>query len=385
MAKVSKAMRMSVEEIAEYFGELEDPRSSINLLHPLISVVMIALMATLAGAAGPTAIAKWAGIKEALLLKVLHLPNGIPGKDVFRRVLAALDPSVFQACFMQWVSALRDETGVERPVVAIDGKTLRRSHDESNGLGALHVVSAWATEMGLALGQVATDEHSNEITAIPELLTLIGLKGTIITIDAMGTQTAIAEQIVAGKGDYVLAVKENQEGLYHSMVAYINRQMESDFRRCGARRHMTQEIGHGRDETRQYIQMPVPNDFPELDRWAGLKTIGLVIRTSVCNGKESTQSRYYISSLPMGVKCFANAVRSHWGIENSCHWCLDVTFREDDSRIREENLRQTHAWLNRFTLSLLKQHPSKQSIAMKRRSCAWDDNFLLEVLCGKTT
>lgn len=382
---MAKTTHLRLDEIAEYFGELEDPRSSINLLHPLISVVMIALMATLAGAAGPTGIALWAGMKKDLLLRCLDLPNGIPRKDVFRRVLAALKPDVFQACFAQWIGSLRAAADVAQPVVAIDGKTLRRSHDTSKGLGALHVVSAWATEMGLSLGQVATDQHSNEITAIPELLKLIGLEGTIITIDAMGTQTAIAEQIVAGKADYVLAVKGNQEGLHQTTVAYIDRQMESDFRNCGARRHVTKETSHGREEIRQYIQMPVPNDFPELDRWAGLKTLGLVIRTSTCNGNESTESRYYISSLSVGVKCFANAVRSHWEIENTCHWCLDVTFREDDSRIREDHLRQTHAWLNRFTLSLLKQHPSKQSVAMKRRSCGWNDNFLLEVLCGKTT
>jgi predicted transposase YbfD/YdcC len=382
---MAKTTRLSLEEIAEYFGELEDPRSSINLLHPLISVVMIALMATLAGAAGPTAIATWAEMKRDLLLKCLNLPSGIPRKDVFRRVLAALKPDVFQACFSQWIGSLRDESDPERPVVAIDGKTLRRSHDTAKGLGALHVVSAWATESGLALGQVATDQHSNEITAIPELLTLIGLAGTIITIDAMGTQTAIAKQIVEGQADYVLAVKGNQEGLHETMIAYIDRQMESDFRHCGARRHVTKETSHGREELRQYIQMPVPDDFPERDRWAGLKSLGLVIRTSICNGQESTESRYYISSLSVGVKCFANAVRSHWGIENALHWCLDVTFREDESRIREDHLRQTHAWLNRFTLSLLKQHPSKQSIAMKRRSCGWNDNFLLEVLFGKTT
>jgi predicted transposase YbfD/YdcC len=382
---MAKAARLSLEEIAEYFGELEDPRSSINLLHPLISVVMIALMATLAGASGPTAIAMWAEIKRDLLLKCLNLPNGIPRKDVFRRVLAALKPEVFQACFEKWIESLRAATGTEQPVVAIDGKTLRRSHDASKGLGPLHVVSAWATEMGLALGQVATDQHSNEITAIPELLKLIDLEGTIITIDAMGTQTAIAKQIVEGKADYVLAVKGNQDGLHKTMIAYIDRQMESNFRNCDACRHVVTETSHGRDETRQYIQMSVPEDFPEQTRWAGLKTLGLVIRTSICKGKESTESRYYISSLPVSVKRFAHAVRSHWRIENTCHWCLDVTFREDDSRIREKHLRQSHAWLNRFTLSLLQQHPSKQSIAMKRRSCGWNDNFLLEVLGGKTT
>ena len=381
---------MSLDEVSDYFSELEDPRSSINVQHPFISVVMIALMGVLAGASGPTAIARWAEFKKDLLLGCLKLPNGIPCKDVFRRVLSTINPGAFQACFTNWIQSLR-ETAVassgseEQLILAIDGKTLRRSHDQSHGLGALHVVSAWATDLGLSLGQVATDEKSNEITAIPELLKLIDLKGSVITIDAMGTQKAIAAQIVEGGADYVLALKGNQPGLQQTILAYINRQMEQNFTQCGARRHTTRETSHGRDEIRQYIQMPVPSDLPDLDRWAGLKSIGLVIRTSTCKEKETTDSRYYISSLPVSVKRFAHAVRSHWAIENTCHWCLDVTYREDESRIREQNMRENFAWLNRFTLSLLKQHPSRQSVAMKRRSCGWSDSFLVQVLTGKAT
>lgn len=387
---MSKSDRVSLDEVSDYFSELEDPRSSVNVLHPFVSVVMIALMGVLSGASGPTAIARWAELKKDLLLSCLDLPNGIPCKDVFRRVLCTLNPGAFQACFTNWIQSLREvavsSTDSSEPsVTAIDGKTLRRSHDQSRGLGALHVVSAWVTDLGLSLGQVATDEKSNEITAIPELLKLVDLKGTVITIDAMGTQTAIAAQIVAGEADYVLALKGNQEGLYQTVLAYIDKQLDSNFTKCGARRHTTRETSHGREELRQYIQMPVPSDLPDLDRWAGLQSIGLVIRTSLCQGKETTESRYYISSLPVSVKRFAHAVRSHWAIENTCHWCLDVTYREDESRIREKNMRETFAWLNRFTLSLLKQHPGRQSIAMKRRSCAWSDDFLLQVLTGKTT
>lgn len=351
---------------------------------------MIAVMGVLAGASGPTGIAKWAELKKDLLLSCLDLPNGIPCKDVFRRVLSTLNPGAFQASFSNWIQSLRmtavaaSDAG-DQPIMAIDGKTLRRSHDHSRGLGALHVVSVWATELGLSLGQVATDEKSNEITAIPELLRLVDLTGTVITIDAMGTQTAIAAQIVEGGADYVLALKGNQGGLQQTILAYINKQMETDFKKCGARRHTTKETSHGRTEVRQYIQMPVPTDLPDLDRWTGLKTIGLVIRTNCCQGKETTETRYYISSLPVSVKKFAHAVRSHWAIENTCHWCLDVTYREDESRIREKSMRENFAWLNRFTLSLLKQHPSRQSIAMKRRSCGWSDAFLTEVLTGKAT
>lgn len=387
---MSNQSRTSLGEVSDYFSELEDPRTSINVQHPFVSVVMIALMGVLAGASGPTAIAKWAGLKKDLLLTSLELPNGIPCKDVFRRVLSTLNPGAFQACFTNWIQSLREvavasSDSTDPPIMAIDGKTLRRSHDQSRGLGALHVVSVWATDLGLSLGQVATDEKSNEITAIPELLKLVDLKGTVITIDAMGTQKAIAAQIIEGGADYVLALKGNQPGLEQNVLAYINKQMEEGFTKRGVRRHTTKETSHGRDEIRNYIQMPVPSDLPDRDLWAGLKSMGLVIRTSTCKGKETTESRYFISSLPVSVKRFAHAVRSHWSIENACHWCLDVTYREDESRIREKNMRENFAWLNRFTLSLLKQHPSKQSIAMKRRSCGWSDDFLMQVITGKDT
>jgi predicted transposase YbfD/YdcC len=378
--------RVGLDEIIRHFEELEDPRSTVNLQHPLVSVVVIALMAILAGANGPTAIAKWASCKQELLLKVLHLPNGIPRKDVFRRVLAAVKPGAFQACFANWLQSLRATaaaaTGVERPVLAVDGKTARRSHDRHNGLGALHGVSVWASEFGLSLGQVACAEKSNEITAIPELLRLVDLQGAIITIDAMGTQKAIAEQIIEGGADYVLALKGNQETLHQAVIAYIDEQSQSDFAGVKARHHQTTETGHGREETRRYIQMPVPEELPGLELWKGLQSIGRVESRCVRNGKETVEVRYFISSLRVSVKRFAHAVRSHWSIENACHWSLDVTYREDESRIREKHLRENFAWLSRFTLSLLKQHPGRESLAMKRRSCGWSDDFLLEVLTG---
>jgi predicted transposase YbfD/YdcC len=379
---------IGLDEVIPHFEALEDPRSTVNLQHPLVSVVVIALMAVLAGASGPTAIAQWAVLKEEFLLKALPLPNGIPRKDVFRRVLTALKPAAFQACFANWLQSLRARaaaaTGVERPVLAIDGKTARRSHDRKHGLGALHAVSVWAGEFGLSLGQVACAEKSNEITAIPELLKLVDLRGAIITIDAMGTQKAIAAQIIEGQADYVLALKGNQETLHQAVIDHIDEQWEDDFACVKARRHQTQETGHGRDETRSYIQIPVPEDLPGRELWKGLKSIGVVVSECVRDGKETVEVRYYISSLGVGVKRFAHAVRSHWSIENACHWSLDVTYREDESRIRDRHLRENFAWLNRFTLSLLKQHPGRDSVAMKRRSCGWNENFLLEVLAGAT-
>ena len=379
-------VRMSVKEIVGHFKQLEDPRSSINRLHPLESVIVIAIMAVLAGANGPTSIAKWAKIKAEVLSKLLDLPHGIPRKDVFRRVLATLKPDAFQACFTMWLTALRnaaaDAMGVERPTLAIDGKTLRRSHDHSRSLGALHSVSVWASEFGLTLAQVATDEKSNEITAIPILLSLVDIRGAIITIDAMGTQTAIAEKIIDGGGDFVLALKGNQGTLHNATIDYINEQTKTDFQGIGARRHDTWEKKHGRIERRTYIQMPAPKSLPGFANWKGLLSIGIAYLWCLRDGKETSEVRYFISSLPVKVKQFAHAVRSHWGIENTCHWCLDVTYREDESRIRDQHLRENFAWLNRLTLSLLKQHPDKDSVAMKRRACGWNDEYMLQVLTG---
>jgi predicted transposase YbfD/YdcC len=383
-----KAQQVCLDEIIGYFDELQDPRDVVNRKHPLVSVVVIALMAVLGGAGGPTAIARWAALKAEFLTRVLPLPNGIPRKDVFRRVLALLHPAAFQACFGDWLQSLRaraaEATGAGQPVLAVDGKTARRSHDRGKGLGALHCVSVWASDFGLSLGQVACAEKSNEITAIPELLRLVGIEGTIITIDAMGAQKAIAEQVVDGGADYVLALKGNQEALYQAVVDHVDRHLDSDFAGAQARRCGSSERGHGREEVRSYVQMPVPKALPGLELWKGLRTIGLA--TLVCrrDGQETGETRYFISSLPMGVKRLARAIRSHWSVENGCHWSLDMTFREDESRIREPHARENFAWLNRFTLSLLKQHPSKDSIAMKRRACGWSDEFLLQIVAGTT-
>jgi predicted transposase YbfD/YdcC len=375
-----------LDEVVLHFAELEDPRSSVNLQHPLVSVVVIALMTVLAGASGPTAIARWAAFKEEFLLKELNLPNGIPRKDVFRRVLMALRPGAFQACFANWLNSLRataaKATGVEQPVLAVDGKTARRSHDHKNGLGALHSVSVWASEFGLSLGQVACAEKSNEITAIPELLGMVDIKGAIITIDAMGTQKAIAAEIIDGEADYVLGLKGNQESLHQAVIDHINEKLDGDL--AHARELVTSEKGHGREEIRTYLQLPAPKDLPGFTLWKGLKSIGIVTSHCLRGEKETIEVRYYISSLAIGVKLFARAVRGHWSIENTCHWVLDMTYREDESRIRNKALRENFAWINRFTLSLLKQHPDRASLVMKRRTCGWNENFLLEVLTGGT-
>jgi predicted transposase YbfD/YdcC len=375
--------RTKLDEIVASFATLEDPRSHINRRHPLTSVLVIAVLAVLAGAAGPTAIARWAELKEDLLTRTLDLPRGIPGKDVFRRVLMLLKPAAFEACFNAWIARLRDEavaeTGVERPIVAIDGKSARRSHDAANGLGALHVVTAWAGEYGLALGQEACAERSNEITAIPELLKKIDVRGGVVTIDAMGAQKAIAEGVIRGEADYVLALKGNHESLHRAVVEHIDERLDGDL--DGAQELTTTDRGHGREEERTYLQMPAPEGLPGRGEWKGLKSVGVVTSRRVKGDQESLEVRYYVSSLAVDVDLFARAVRGHWSVENSCHWSLDVTFREDDSRIRERVLGANITWLYRFTLSILKQHPDRRmSLIMKRRGCGWSENFLMEII-----
>src|SRR3954471_11853223 len=312
--------RSKLDEIVESFSTLEDPRSHINRRHPLPSVLVIAVLAVLAGAAGPTAIARWAEYKAELLIRLLDLPYGIPGKDVSRRVLMMIKPDAFEAAFIDWIAHLRGEataeTGVDRPIIAIDGKTARRSHDVKNDLGALHVVTARAGELGLALGQQACAEKSNEITAIPGLLKKIDVRGGIVTIDAMGTQKAIAEAVIGGGADFVLALKRNHESLHTAVIEHIDERLEGDLE--DAQELTTTDRGHGREEQRTYLQLPIPEALPGQAHWKGLKSIGVVTSLRREGEEESIEIRYYLSSLPVGVDLFARAVRGHWSVENAC-------------------------------------------------------------------
>ena len=375
--------RSKLDEIVASFSTLEDPRSHINRRHPLPSILIVAVLAVLAAAAGPTAIARWAKYKEEFLMGLIDLPNGIPGKDVFRRVLMIIKPDAFEAAFSAWIARLCDdaiaETGVDRPIVSIDGKTARRSHDAKQDLGPLHVATAWAGEYGLALGQEVCAEKSNEITAIPELLKKIDVRGGVVTIDAMGTQKAIAAEIIGGQADYVLALKRNHESLHAAVIEHIDKQLDGDI--GTAQELTTTDRGHGREEQRTYLQLPAPEDLPGRAEWKGLKSVGVVTSRRMVGEKESIEVRYYLSSLPVDLNPFARAVRGPWSVENACHWTLDVTFREDDSRIRERVLGANITWLHRFTLSILKQHPDRRrSLIMKRRGCGWSEKFLMEVI-----
>ena len=309
--------RTKPDEIVASFSTLEDPRSRINRRHPLPGILVIAVLAVLAGAAGPTAIARWAELKEDLLTAILDLPRGVPGKGVFRRVLMVLKPEAFEDRFNAWIARLRDaaaaETGVDRPIASIDGKTARRSHDAKEGLGPLHVVTAWAGDHGLALGQEACAEKSDEITAIPELLKKIDVRGGIVTIDAMGAREAIAEEIIRGGADYVLALKGNHEVLHRAVIEHIDGQLEGDLK--GAEESTTGDHGHGREEDRTCLQLPAPEDLPGKSRWKGLKSVGVVTPRCVKGAQEGVEVRYYLSSLPAGVNSFARAVRGHWSVE----------------------------------------------------------------------
>lgn len=374
--------------LLRFFDDLPDPRSNVNRLHRLGDVIVIAICAVIATADGPTAIAHWAKLNATWLRRHLALPNGIPGKDTFRRVLGLLPPAAFQQCFGQWLQTLQvtsDDDAENKRHIAIDGKALRRSHDRKNGLGPMHIVSAWASDFGITLGQVATEEKSNEITAIPQLLDLIDVEDAIVTIDAAGCQKTIAAKIVEGKGDYVLALKGNQEKLFHDVKCLMLGHIQDDFARRAVSRHVEVEQGHGRLEARTYFQITAPSYLHGRSEWKGLKTIGAAVRVYEENGIEKRDIRYYISSLRRNGQQFAKAVRNHWGIENTLHWSLDMTYREDESRVRQRTFTENLAWLRRLTLGLIKQHPGKQSNIMKRRMAGWSLDFLMQILTGKGT
>lgn len=380
-----------VVSILDYFAELEDPRSSINRKHVLGDLIVITICGVLAGAEGPKGIALWAQANAEWLYEQLQLPNGIPSHDTIGRLLAALKPSAFQSCFEKWIAHLRvagaaeGEESSEPEVIAIDGKALRRSHDKRHGLGPVFLVSAWSVQGGISLGQLATAEKSNEITAIPELIDHIELNGATVTIDAAGCQKNIAAKVIDKGGDYVLSLKGNQGQLHDDVTDWISEQIENDLENVEARQHVETSKAHGREDTIEYLQFKAPATLRGRRNWKGLRTIGMVTRTSRKDGKETVEARYFISSLRMGVKRFATAVRGHWGIENTLHWSLDVTFREDDSRLRNRHAADNLAWLRRFALSLFKQQNDKESIAMRRRLAGWNCQYLAQVLGLKAT
>jgi predicted transposase YbfD/YdcC len=372
---------VDVGSIGSYFESLSDPRHTRNRKHLLVDIVVIAVCGMVCGCDGPTAIHRWAANRLSWLEQFLALPNGIPSRDCIRRLLMALKPEAFQECFRDWIArAIRTDDGGPDRLIAIDGKTCRGSHDASHGLGPLHIVSAWASEEGIALGQVATEEKSNEITAIPQLLEQIDLANSVITIDAMGCQKGIARDIVDGGGDFVISVKDNQPKLRETIEAYFNKHLARDLEDLRYRSHETRDAAHGRIDERSYFLTKVPADFAVKAEWPWVKAIGYSLRvTQHADGRETDETRFYILSRYLSGKRFSEAVRGHWDIE-SMHWVLDVNFGEDESRTRERTLGNNLSWLRRFAVTLLKRHPIKDSLRGKMIRCMMNTEFLTEVL-----
>jgi predicted transposase YbfD/YdcC len=381
-------MEAEAESMQDYFQSLEDPRRTINRKHLLGELSVISICAVIAGADGPKAIGIWALSNGTWLSEHLELPYGIPSHDTIGRLLALLRPEAFQTCFQKWIDALTEPASPDltspmpRPqkVIAIDGKSLRRSHDHKNRLGALFLVSAWSVENGVSLGQLATEAKSNETTAIPELIDNIDVSGAIVTIAAAGCQKNIAAQIIDAGGDFIFTLKGNQGNLHKAVEKWFLGQMANGFADATVRQYQDVVTGHGRTAVLTYYHCKVPIGIPGRSQWKGLRTIGVAIRESRQGEKVTREVRYFLCSIRVSVKRFARAVRGHWAIENTLHWCLDVTFREDESRLRHRLAANNLAWLKRFALSLLKQIDDQESIAMRRRMAGWNPEYLSQVL-----
>ena len=364
--------------ITRYFARLKDPRRRHRRRHLLQDIIVIALCAVIAGAQDWQQVVTFGRKRLAWLQRFLLLPNGIPSHDTFERLFDRINPQAFQACFLEWVEAV--STALRIKHVAIDGKTLRGSG--SAKLGPLHLVSAWATAQHLSLGQVAVEEKSNEITAIPQLLELLDLNGALVTIDAMGCQKDIAAKIVAGGGHYALTVKDNQPNLLADIQDAFARAIDCDFAGLEHDSYEQHEKGHGRKEYRCYTVLQATDGIRNHEAWAGLTTIGMCCSERIIAGKASLEVRYFIGSKKASARYYAKGLRSHWGIENGLHWQLDVTFQEDRNRVQRRHGAENLALLRRLTLSLLKAHPSTDSVARKRFAAGLDPDFLEEILRG---
>ena len=366
--------------VSQYFATVEDPRIDRTKDHALLDIIIITLCAVICGAESWVAVEEFGTTKRAWLETFLDLPHGIPSHDTFGRVFARIDPQQFQHSFMQWVRALQQVRG---DLIAIDGKTHRGTHDRPNGKAALHLVSAWAAENRLVLGQVAVDDKSNEITAIPILLDLLDLEGCTVTIDAMGCQTEIADQIVRRGGNYVLALKGNQPTLYDDIQALFADARAAQQAEYGITSATETVMGHGRVETRTAYVISDPTVIAYLNegqRWRDLASVALIEAQRTVNGTTTIEQRYYLLNQRLAAATVNDLVRTHWGIENQVHWVLDVVFHEDASRIRNGHAPQNMAVIRHMALNLLRQEPSKGSLKAKRFRAALDDAYLARVL-----
>ncbi len=364
--------------IKKHFRGLKDPRVVGRTRHLLLDIIVMALCAVIANCDDWPDIAQFAQQRESWFRRFLKLPRGVPSHDTFERVFAALDPRALERCCLSWLREVAGLLGLSH--IAIDGKSLCGSAGST--LGALHLVSAWATAAHVSLGQVAVDGKSNEITAIPTLLELLDLNGVLVTIDAIGCQKAIAKQIVEGGGDYILVVKANQERLLADIQATVTKALEGELPKGTTATSTTVDQGHGRREERTCVMVRYLAEIRDRKKWAGLTTVGMCMRERTVNGETSTEVCYFIGSRRMGARRYAQALRQHWGIENQLHWQLDVSFGEDASRIENRHGAANFALFRKMALSLLKQHPRQDSIARKRKAAALDTGFLEEVLVG---
>jgi len=370
-----------LSSMRECFLEISDPRMDRTKLHWLEDIICLAVLAVIGGAEGWEDIEAFGHDKLTWLKKYLRLPNGIPSHDTISRVFRILKPAEFEAAFLAWISSLHEQIGTQ--LIAIDGKTLRRSHDRKTMKSALHMVSAWSVANHVVMGHQSVDDKSNEITAIPKLLELLELKGAIVSIDAMGCQKEIAQKIVKRGGDYVLAVKDNQPSLHAAIDQYFEQADEEVNQRGSAkpyRVHTTRERSRDRYEERHYFISELPDELAHFQKeWPGLRSIGEAVTITQRDGKETCEVRHFILSGPAKVKQFAACVRGHWGIENSLHWVLDVTFNEDQSRICKDHGPHNFSLLRRFALSLIKQDKSPESVKRKRKRAGWNNDALARI------
>lgn len=366
--------------LLKHFQNLEDPRAEHLLEHQLLDIIGLTICAVICGADSWVGIEAYGKAKQAWLSGFLELSNGIPSHDTIARLFAALNPTALQECFLSWVKAVAQLSAGE--IIAIDGKTLRHSYDNGGKKGAIHMVSAWASQNRLVLGQVKVDEKSNEITAIPQLLAVLDLEGCIVTIDAMGAQKAIAQQIIAGGGDYVLSLKGNQGNLHQDVQQLFEWVRQIEFKDIPHEFHQTLDGGHGRIEIRRHWLLGEVEHLIDAHLWPGLKRVGLVEAERRLPGQAPTlEQRYYLVSFDGNVERFAQCVRSHWGIENQLHWVLDVAFNEDDSRIRKDHAPENLALIRHIALNLLRQDTSaKVGIKAKRLKAGWDNDYLAHIL-----
>lgn len=366
-----------------HFSILPDPRMERTKKHRLIDILFIAVCTIICGGENFTDMEMFGEAKEEWLRTLLELPHGIPSHDTFGRVLSLLDPTEFGECFVRWSASLHEATKGE--VIALDGKTLRHSFDTANGQSSLHLISAWASENGLALGQLKVDGKSNEITALPVLLKLLEVKGCVVTIDAMGCQKDLASQIVEQKGDYVLCLKGNQGSLHEETRYFFEEAKAMKFHDVPYDYHETIEKDHGRIETRRcwMVEEAAIEWLDRKDQWPGLASIAAIEAERRIDKKSTKETRYFISSLKGSAKQLAEAARKHWGIENSLHWVLDVTMHEDQSRIRKDHAPENLALLRRLALNLIKKTKRpKVSVRGSIKKAGWDNSFLEAILVG---